>query len=118
MGVVGVLDETAFTKKGRHSAGVARQHNGRLGKEDNCQRPGFRSAGRWGTSPSGSTTSNAGAETPLETLSLVACTRCRVEEFFEDCKSYLGKAQYETRSWVGRHHHMTLVVLAHLFVTV
>src|SRR5262249_44684710 len=37
IGVVGVIDETAFTKKGRHSAGVARQHNGRLGKEDNCQ---------------------------------------------------------------------------------
>ena len=26
-------------------------------------------------------------------------------------------AQYETRSWVGWHHHMTLVELAHLFVT-
>jgi SRSO17 transposase len=61
--------------------------------------------------------SNADAETPLETLALVACTRCRVEEFFEDCKSYLGMAQYETRSWVGWHHHMTLVGLAHLFVT-
>ena len=61
--------------------------------------------------------SNADAETPLETLALVACTRCRVEEFFEDCKSYLGMAQYETRSWVGWHHPMTLVGLAHLFVT-
>jgi SRSO17 transposase len=37
VGVVGVIDESAFTKKGAHSAGVARQHNGRLGKEDNCQ---------------------------------------------------------------------------------
>ena len=37
IGVVGVIDESAFAKKGRHSAGVARQHNGRLGKEDNCQ---------------------------------------------------------------------------------
>ena len=36
-GVVGVIDESAFAKKGVHSAGVARQHNGRLGKEDNCQ---------------------------------------------------------------------------------
>jgi SRSO17 transposase len=32
-----VIDESAFTKKGSHSAGVARQHNGRIGKEDNCQ---------------------------------------------------------------------------------
>src|SRR4051812_23033527 len=31
VGVVGVVDESAFTKKGAHSAGVARQHNGRLG---------------------------------------------------------------------------------------
>ncbi|HKB38407.1 MAG TPA: IS701 family transposase [Gemmataceae bacterium] len=61
--------------------------------------------------------SNADAETPLSTLALVACTRCRVEEFFEDCKGYLGMAQYEVRSWVGWHHHMTLVGLAHLFVT-
>jgi SRSO17 transposase len=61
--------------------------------------------------------SNAGAATPLATLALVACTRCEVEEFLEDSKSYLGMAQYETRSWVGWHHHMTLVGLAHLFVT-
>jgi SRSO17 transposase len=61
--------------------------------------------------------SNADTETPLSTLALVACTRCQVEEFFEDGKSYLGMTQYETRSWVGWHHHMTLVGLAHLFVT-
>jgi hypothetical protein len=61
--------------------------------------------------------SNADAETPISTLALVACTRHRVEDFFEDCKSYLGMAQYETRSWVGWHHHMALVGLAHLFVT-
>jgi SRSO17 transposase len=61
--------------------------------------------------------SNADAETPLATLAQVACTRCQVEEFLEDCKSYLGMTQYETRSWVGWHHHMALVGLAHLFVT-
>jgi SRSO17 transposase len=61
--------------------------------------------------------SNADAATPLETLALVACTRCEVEEFLEDGKSYLGMAEYEARSWVGWHHHMTLVGLAHLFVT-
>jgi SRSO17 transposase len=47
----------------------------------------------------------------------VACSWFRVEEFFEDCTSYLGMAQYETRSWIGWHHHMSLVGLAHLFVT-
>jgi SRSO17 transposase len=61
--------------------------------------------------------SSGEAETPLGVLALVACSRHRVEEFFGDAKSYLGMAQYETRSWAGWHHHMTLVGLAHLFVT-
>jgi SRSO17 transposase len=61
--------------------------------------------------------SNGDAETTLDVLALVACSRCRVEEFFESCKSYLGMAQYETRSYVGWHHHRALVAVAHLFVT-
>jgi SRSO17 transposase len=61
--------------------------------------------------------SNADASTPLEVLARVACTRHKVEDFFEDAKSYLGLAPYETRSWVGWHHHMSLVAMAHLFVT-
>jgi SRSO17 transposase len=32
-----VIDESGFAKKGTHSAGVARQWNGRLGKTDNSQ---------------------------------------------------------------------------------
>jgi len=62
-------------------------------------------------------TSNGDAGTALEVLALVACSRFRVEEFFEACKSYLGMSQYETRSYVGWHHHMALVAVAHLFVT-
>src|SRR5512135_1274214 len=61
--------------------------------------------------------SNGGGEAPLKVLALVACTRYRVEESFGGAKTYLGMAQYETRSWAGWHHHMALVAVAHLFVT-
>jgi SRSO17 transposase len=61
--------------------------------------------------------SNGPPETPLESMAEVACARHEVETFFEDAKGYLGMAHYETRSWVGWHHHMSLVALAHLFVT-
>ena len=61
--------------------------------------------------------SNGGAETPLGVLARVACARHRVEDFLEDSKTYLGMAQYETRSWIGWHHHMSLVGMAHLFIT-
>jgi len=61
--------------------------------------------------------SSGDAATPPEVLAAVAGTRYRVEEFFSEAKSYLAMAQYETRSWAGWHHHMTLVGLAHLFVT-
>jgi SRSO17 transposase len=61
--------------------------------------------------------SNADATTALEVLAQVACTRHEVEAYFEDAKSYLGMTQYETRSWIGWHHHMSLVAMAHLFIT-
>jgi SRSO17 transposase len=34
---VGVIDETGFLKKGRHSAGVARQYSGTVGRIENSQ---------------------------------------------------------------------------------
>jgi SRSO17 transposase len=60
---------------------------------------------------------NASADTPWEALAMVSGTRCRVEECFEDGKTHLGMADYETRSWESWHHHMSLVALAHLYVT-
>jgi SRSO17 transposase len=61
--------------------------------------------------------SNAAEDVPLETLALVIATRWRVEEFLEDAKEYLGLADYEARGWTSWHHHMSLVGIAHLYVT-
>ena len=61
--------------------------------------------------------SNAEAETAWETLAMVTGTRFRVEEYLEDGKTHLGMADYEARAWTSWHHHMALVALAHLFVT-
>jgi SRSO17 transposase len=61
--------------------------------------------------------SNAEAETPWQTLALVTGTRNRVEEYFQDGKTHLGMADYEARAWTSWHHHMALIALAHLYVT-
>ena len=61
--------------------------------------------------------SNASAETPWQSLALADAARWRVEECLEDGKMHLGMADYEARSWSSWHHHMSLVALAHLYVT-
>ena len=61
--------------------------------------------------------SNADAATPVAVLAGAVCCRWRVDEWFEDSKGYLGMAQYEARSWTSWHHQMSLVALAHLYVT-
>lgn len=61
--------------------------------------------------------SNAETDLPLRTMALVTGVRWRVEEFFEDAKGQLGMAHYEARSWTSWHHHMSMVALAHLYVT-
>jgi SRSO17 transposase len=60
--------------------------------------------------------SNAGPDVPLIELVRVRFTRHRIEEVFEAAKGETGLAQYEVRSWVGWHHHMTLSLLALWFL--
>jgi SRSO17 transposase len=43
--------------------------------------------------------------------------RHRVEEVLEQGKGEVGLGQYEVRSWVGWHPHMTLALLALWFLT-
>jgi SRSO17 transposase len=60
--------------------------------------------------------SNAAADVPLEELVRVRFTRHRIEEMFGAGKGEVGLGQYEVRSWVGWHHHMTLSLLALWFL--
>jgi SRSO17 transposase len=60
--------------------------------------------------------SNAGPGVPLEELVRVRFTRHRIEEVFGAGKGEVGLGQYEVRSWVGWHHHMTLSLLALWFL--
>jgi SRSO17 transposase len=54
----------------------------------------------------------------LATIAKVAGRRWGIEECFKLAKSQLGLADYEVRSWVGWHRHMTLVLAAQTFLTV
>jgi SRSO17 transposase len=60
--------------------------------------------------------SNAGSEVPLAEEVRVMVQRHEIEELFEAAKGEVGLTQYEVRSWVGWHHHMTLALLALWFV--
>jgi SRSO17 transposase len=56
--------------------------------------------------------------TALATIAKVAGKRWCIEECFKLAKSQLGLADYEVRSWVGWHRHMTLVLAAQVFLGV
>lgn len=60
--------------------------------------------------------SNAPHDTPLTTLVWLSGMRWPIESCFEDSKQELGLGDYQLRGWLGWHHHMTLVILAHFFL--
>jgi SRSO17 transposase len=60
--------------------------------------------------------SNAPAEVPLEKLAAVRGTRWTVEEDIQSGKGECGLDEYETRGWVGWHHHTALSLLALAFL--
>jgi SRSO17 transposase len=61
--------------------------------------------------------SNLPADTPIERLVGLAKLRWRVEQDYRELKDALGLDHFEGRSWPGWHHHVTLVSLAHGFLT-
>jgi len=60
--------------------------------------------------------SNAAPGVPLLALVQVGHTRWPVEDCFLQGKQEVGLDAYEVRSWLGWHHHMTLVMLALWFL--
>jgi len=60
--------------------------------------------------------SNAPADTPLSEFVHMSGMRWPIETIFEEAKGEVGMDHYEMRSWLGWHHHMLLVSLAHHFL--
>lgn len=60
--------------------------------------------------------SNAPAEVPPEKLAAVRGTRWTIEEDIQSGKGECGLDEYETRGWVGWHHHTALSMLALAFL--
>jgi SRSO17 transposase len=52
----------------------------------------------------------------LRRLVAMARGRWRVEQDYQQLKEELGLDHFEGRSWTGWHHHVTMVMLAHLFL--
>jgi SRSO17 transposase len=61
--------------------------------------------------------SNLPADTPIERLVHLAKLRWRIEHDYRELKDALGLDHFEGRSWRGWHHHVTLVSVAHGFLT-
>jgi len=59
---------------------------------------------------------NAPSDTPLERLAEMSHSRYWIERAIQDAKGEAGLADYELRGWRGWHHHMTMTILAMLFL--
>jgi SRSO17 transposase len=62
--------------------------------------------------------SNAPSDIGLDQLAQVRGTRWTIEEDFQTGKGECGLDEYETRGWVGWHHHTVLSMLALAFLVV
>jgi SRSO17 transposase len=62
------------------------------------------------------TLSNAVADAPLLDLGQMQGQRYWVERTFEDAKGECGLADYQALGWRSWHHHVTMVMLAMLFI--
>jgi len=100
-----VIDDTGFPKFGRHSVG---------------ELPVRWLLAEWphgAPEPVKYWLASLPQTTPLERLVGLAKLRWRVEHDYRELKDALGLDHFEGRSFKGWHHHVTLVSVAHAFVT-
>lgn len=62
--------------------------------------------------------SNAPCQTPVAEFARVVKAAYRIEQCLERSKSEAGLADYQVRTWLGWHHHVTLSLLATWFLVV
>jgi len=60
--------------------------------------------------------SNAPADTRIERLGQMSCSRYWMERALQDAKGNTKMADYQVRGWTGWHHHMVMTLLAMLFI--
>ena len=61
---------------------------------------------------------SAPKRTTLKTIVRIAASRWAIEECFEQAKQETGLDEYDVRSWIGWHRHITLSMLAHATLAV
>jgi SRSO17 transposase len=59
---------------------------------------------------------NAAKETSFDRLAEMSHSRYWMERAIQDAKGEAGLDEYQVRGWRGWHHHMTLVIVAMLFL--
>ena len=59
---------------------------------------------------------NAPEDITHEAMIQVCALRWPIETMFQQAKQLVGLNEYETRTWFGWHHHMTLVIIAFGFL--
>ncbi|MEO9247473.1 transposase [Citricoccus nitrophenolicus] len=57
------------------------------------------------------------ADTEVAELVRLGKIRWRIEHDYRELKHGLGLDHFEGRTWLGWHHHTTLMTAAHLFIT-
>jgi hypothetical protein len=60
--------------------------------------------------------SNAPSHCATQELIRISGLRWPIETAFEEAKGEVGMDHYETRTWLGWHHHMFQTFMAHLFL--